>query len=445
LGGGSLYFKSCLGDLVLGEDLGGSEIVLYDIDGEKVELMAGVGRRLAQEAGTGYRVRSTVDLADAVDGADFAISSIGGSGAEVSRNVYGSYYHNCDVQIPLKYGIRQVIGDTGGPAGMMMGLRSVPVYIDICREMEKRCPNVILFSHSNPMAVLCRAMNKYTDIKVYGVCHGVQNGIGHAATVLGLERSELECRWVGTNHFYWLTSILHKGKDVYPQLMRGLAEGPLEDKKKMCARLSQVYGYNILYQTDSHAWEFCPYAASVDELPYALDAEAERFGNSPGLVVKPPSEATAEDREAFFSKYREILDEAKLPPAERKSSMLGENTGAVISAIAHGRREVAILNVPNRGAISNLPYTALVELETITDSQGVRAIQSDDAPPVLKGILEKRFAWHELVVDAAVKGDKSLALQALMIDEMSILPDKAEAMLTELLAASKDLLPQFNL
>ena len=145
LGGGSLYFPRAIGDLIVREDLGGSEIVLYDIDADKVKLMAAMGRRLAAEAGTGFSIRSTVDLADAVDGADFAISSIGGSGAEIGSSVYSSHYHSADMYIPAKYGIHQVVGDTAGPAGMMMGLRSIPAYIRICREMEKRCPGAVLF------------------------------------------------------------------------------------------------------------------------------------------------------------------------------------------------------------------------------------------------------------------------------------------------------------
>jgi alpha-galactosidase len=126
LGGGSLYFRRALADLVLSEDLAGSEIALYDIDAEKVELMAAMGRRLAERAGTNFTVRASIDKADAVDGADFALSSIGGCGAEVTSNVYHSNYHNADIRIPAKYGICQVIGDTCGPAGMMMALRSIP-------------------------------------------------------------------------------------------------------------------------------------------------------------------------------------------------------------------------------------------------------------------------------------------------------------------------------
>ena len=200
LGGGSLYFRRAIPDLLLSQDLSDSELVLYDIDSEKVERMAGMGRRLAEVAGTRFKIRATIDLADAVDGADFAISSIGGSGAEITRNVYNSYFHNADIRIPEKYGVSQVIGDTCGPAGMMMALRSIPAYINICQEMEKRCPKAIMFNHSNPMATLLRAMHKYTDVNVIGICHGVQAGIVYAAEILGVPPTELDCMWIGTNH-----------------------------------------------------------------------------------------------------------------------------------------------------------------------------------------------------------------------------------------------------
>jgi alpha-galactosidase len=177
LGGGSLYFRTALADLVVTEGLAGSEIVLYDIDPEKTKLMAQLGKRLAEQSGTGMRVRVCTDLADAVDGADFAISSIGGVGKS-GGHVHSTSLHKQDLLIPARYGIYQIVGDTCGPAGMMMAFRSIPIYLSICREMERRCPKVVFLNHSNPMAVLCRAMIKYTDIEhVIGICHGVQGGI----------------------------------------------------------------------------------------------------------------------------------------------------------------------------------------------------------------------------------------------------------------------------
>ena len=446
LGGGSLYFRRALADLLICEDLSGSEIVLYDIDADKVEIMAAMGRRLAEMTGTKFTVRSTVDLTDAVDGADFAISSIGGSGAEVTPNVYGSYYHSADMHIPAKYGIHQVVGDTCGPAGMMMAFRSIPAYMEICREMEKRCPHVILLNHSNPMAVLCRAMNKYTDLTVIGICHGVQGGIRHAAGILGVPPQELECIWIGTNHYYWFTRLLHKGHDVYPELMRRLAQRPPEEGRIMSTRLSQIYGYKIVYPEDDHIIEFYPYATQVAcqaDLPYGLAKKAKAHGYDAHTPLGEKEPASDQVRAEFLNKYQEIVDETMLPQ-EQRDPITGEGIARMISAMAHGRREIYIVNIPNNGLIPNLPDYALVEVEGVTDSRGVRGIQAGECPLHLEGILRKRFVWQELVADAAVRGDRTLALQALLIDEMAIVPEKAEAMLDELLDASRDLLPQFN-
>jgi len=447
LGGGSLYFPRALPDLVMSDEIAGSELVLYDLDAEKSEYMAEMGRRLAAEAGQGFRVRSAALLDDALDNADFAISSIGGSGAEITPDVYSSYYHAADMRISSKYGVEQVVGDTGGPGGMMMAFRSLPAYLHICREMERRCPRAVLINHSNPMAVLCRAMTKYTGITVIGICHGVQEGIVHAAKILSLPPRELEATWIGTNHYYWFLTLRRQGKDVYPELRRRLAEGEPHRGATMTTLLSRLYDYAIVYPEDDHVVEFYPFLAQVKNgqagLPYALVERAKYFGNDP---VKPaPSLEPASDavRAEFFANYQQILDATQLPP-ERDNSVTGEGIGRLVGAIATGARHVFIANLPNQGSISNLPPTALVEVEAVTDSQGARPINMGEAPLMLKGILEKRFVWQELVADAAVTGDRKTALQAMMMDEMAVWPEQAEAMLDELLLASKPLLPQFD-
>jgi alpha-galactosidase len=446
LGAGSLYFPRALGDLVVREDLAGSEIALYDLDFEKTELMAGMARRLGEEAGTGFTIRATSALADALDGAGFVITSIGGSGAEITANVYGSYYHAADMYIPAKYGIHQVIGDTAGPAGMMMGLRSVPVYLDICHEIEERCPDAVLLSHSNPMAVLCRAMKKYSGVKVIGICHGVQVTIHEAAEMLGVPADELDCLWIGTNHYYWIIRAVHRGVDLTGKLVQAASGLGSKGSDNLAHRLSAIHRCKFGYLGAGHMIEFYSWAtraSSQAEMPYNLAAEAKAHGFDESKPMPRPEAPTPEVRRKFFEKYREILDGVRLPGPDKVDYVTEEGVARMISAILHGRREVFIVNVPNRGAVSNLPPEAVVEIEGVTDSCGVRGLTVGECPPVLKAILEKRFAWQELVVDAAAKGDRGLALQALMLDEMAIEPDRAEEMLDELLEASKDLLPQF--
>jgi len=445
LGGGSLYFPRLLQDVALEEDLAGSEVVLYDLDPEKVEIMAEFGRRLARSAGGALHIRATTDLADAVAGADFAVSSIGGSGASFTANVYESRYHSADMHIPSRYGIHQVIGDTCGPAGLMMGLRSIPAYIAICREMEKRCPRVILINHSNPMAVLMRALHKYTAVTSIGICHGVQTGMVDAANLLGVPPDELECRWIGTNHYYWFTQMRHRGTDMLPELLHRTRTCTPPPGHALSSALSGVYGYRVVYADDAHTLEFYPFCTQVAkqaDLPYALAASAREHGYDASKPLAKPTRRTPAMRRRFLSRYKAILADIQMP-REKDNSVTGEGVAAVIAAMATGRRRVCIANIANQGAIANLPATAEVEVEAVTDSAGVRPVVMGEAPPLLKALLEKRFVWHELVADAAVTGDRTKALQALLVDEMAIVPEKAQAMLDELLKASKDLLPQF--
>jgi len=446
LGGGSTYFHWAMTDLVSQSQLAGSEIVLYDLDAEKNDLVAGMARRLAQQAGTRMTVRATTDLAKALDGADFALSSIGGSGAEVTANVYASRFHDADMRIPAKYGIHQLIGDTAGPAGMMMALRSLPAYLRICREMEKRCPKAILFNHSNPMAVLMRGIHKHTSINAIGICHGVQGGIARTAELLGLPAHELECTWIGTNHFYWFTRIQHCGVDVYDRLREKVRTQPPKGSA-LAYRLSEIFGYVFVYPSDDHIIEFFPFLAQTPggqkDLPYGLAASAlqHSFDES-----KPPStQVSAEERHAFFKEYRKLVDKVQMPPTpvDQAPRVGSEEVGGMMSAISTGVRRICIANIANQGVIPNLPFDAEVEVEAVTDRNGVRGIHMGDCPKALKAILEKRFVWQEVVADAAVTGDRKLALQALLLDEMAIWPEKVQAMLDELLEASRELLPQF--
>ena len=338
LGGGSLYFPRVLADLALEEELAGSEVVLYDIDADKAELMAALGVRLARDADSGLRVRASAGLDDCLDGAGFVVTSIGGSGAEVTRNVYGSWYHNADMHIPAKYGIHQIIGDTAGPAGMMMGLRSIPAYLGISRRMEKRCPRAILLNHSNPMAPIMRALHKYSSITSIGICHGVQGGIGAAAKLLGVPAGELECRWIGTNHYYWFTGLRHHGNDMLPELVKLTREQEAPEDHAMSAELSAAYGYRIVYPDDGHIIEFYPFAARVTDqksLPYSLAESAQRHGYDASQPLPEREHASPQLRAKFLVQYGKILDDVKLPERQEDG---GPRRGTGHSDRRHGQR-----------------------------------------------------------------------------------------------------------
>ena len=442
-----MFFTGAIGGLANASGLNGSELILYDLDYEKSLRMAATGQRLFLEAGVAFRIRAAEQLADALENADYVIASIGGTGVSSAKGVYGSYYHGSDMYIPGKYGIHQVVGDTGGPAAMMMAFRTIPAYYHICKEMERYCPKAIFINHSNPMAVLCRALLKNTGIKVIGLCHGVQIGIKSAAELLKVPAGELECVWIGTNHYYWFTRVSHLGQDVTAELLRRVTESGGGPGMVLASQLSRIYGHTIVYRDDNHIFEFYPFATQLETSDpndrYGFAGSALHYGyDMKNLSMPVKTDYVMKNETSDYQDYQKILDQVHM--SQFKAGEETESMAELMSAMANGKRSVCIVNVPNNGSIPNLPADAIVEVEAVTDSQGVRNLYMGQAPAHLKGILEKRFAWHELVADAAVKGDKNLALQALLLDEMAIMPDKAEAMLNELLLASRDLLPQFS-
>jgi alpha-galactosidase len=271
------------------------------------------------------------------------------------------------------------------------------------------------------------------------------------AELLGIDPHQLDVVWIGTNHYHWFTRICHEGVDVYPEVRRRLAERKDLKGRQMTQRLSEAYGYQIVYPPDDHALEFYPFFGRLpgpSSAPYDYGEElAERYAALEEMASLPPpgdagASAGAAQREAQLQEFEQRLARVVLPEAP-SDQLTGEGLGSLIEAISLGRRQVQIVNIPNRGSVPNLPDYAVLELEAVTDSCGVRGIYTGEAPLSLKGILEKRIAWQELIVEAGVKGDRNLALQALLLDEMAILPEQAEAMLSELLVASREALPQF--
>ena len=447
IGGGSLHFPRIIAALVARGELSDSEMVLYDLVQDKADYMAAKGQQLALQAGHGWTVRAATELADSLEGADFVLTSIGGSGGGPTLSVYGSYYHQADMHISARHGLYQVIGDTCGPAGMMMALRAIPPYVEACQAMETHCPDAILLNHTNPMAPICRAMRKYSSIQAVGVCHGVENTTDRIASELGLPADELQFVWCGTNHYYWVLRVTHKGKDItadaFAKVTGPAGEGETDT---LWRELSAVYGYIVGIPSGNHLIEFYPWATRVrgqDEQPPDLVQTARRHSFDDREPMPTRDDPSAEDLTTWDEQFRGCVDGQQLPPPDATKSIAIEPVDEMISAIARGSRETFTVNIPNDGIHPNLPRTALVETEAVTDANGFRGISVGDCPPVLKGMLEKRFAWHDKIADAAVNGDRQAALQAMLLDEMALSPKQNEALLEDLLEASRDRLPRF--
>ena len=402
LGGGSLYFEYVMGEIACTPELAGSQIVLYDLDGERAALMAGLGERIIEATGSGLTVRATTDRADALDGADFCIASIGVHGP-------GHRWHKADTDAMAELGIIMTTGDTVGPSGLSQALRIIPIFVDIAQDMERYCPDAYLLNHSNPMSAICRAVNKYTSIKTIGYCHNVAGDLRYFANVLELPWQELDATAMGPNHCVWLMDIRHKGRDLYPELRQRLTEQEAPPRHQFQQEVLDLFGYFPI-GGDRHVVEFFPHArrpTTTTDIHYGMQWRSDMIRE--GALAREISDEPDDLHLKLAGKKDVWLPKEPTPEA----------MGQQIKALACGPDMVHYVNVPNCGAVPNVPDWAVIELKAVVGQGGVRPIHMPELPPQLARWSVAQFYTHELTVDAAVEGSREKALMALASDAMT--------------------------
>ena len=426
LGGGSAYFEWVIGELALTRELAGCSVVLYDIDKERMNLVYRAAKRSLAKIKADIRLTSTMDLARALDGADYAISSIGVHGP-------GARWHHIDCDVAKSFGIIHTTGDTVGPAGLSQGLRIIPIFVKIARQMKKYCPDVILLNHSNPMSPICRAVIKTAGIETIGYCHNVSGGIRYFSGVLGLPAEELEVTAVGPNHMLWLLEIRHKGRDVYPELKRRILKGKPKERQIFAREMLKLFDI-FPVGGDRHMIEFYSHArmpTKPEELLYGLKYRARGFERD------EPSNPRVGLLEL------EARANGKKPPRV-PDQVSPESMGEQIRAIALGREKIHYVNTPNRGAVPNLPDWAVIELKAVVGSHGARPIFVGELPIQAARWSLATFHVHELMVDAAVEGSREKALQALACDPMMLNFREVEPVFDALVEAQGPRLARFR-
>jgi alpha-galactosidase len=435
IGAGSTEFTpGLLADLVASPHLSDAEVALVDIDPWAVETMVLLAQRLVRERGVGLTVTGTTDRREALPGADFVTTTIA---------VGGVRGWETDVRIPETYGVHQTVGDSVGPGGVFRALRHVPEIVTIARDMEELCPDAWLFNYTNPLSAIVRGVQKATSIRCVGLCHGVLHTREVIARDLGYRTGDVNIVFAGVNHLCWLLDVRHNGTDVYPQFRAFLREGmtkpidtsvedPYDAFQYVSAWLTSLYG---LFPSpgDRHVAEF---------FSHFLRKEGEQgelaYGTQSGLDMTNDifaSKDTTRERLRAQADGLEPLDPDLLEDARE-----GERLIHIIDAIVNDRNmpELAV-NVRNDGLIANLPPWAIVEVPGQISGFGVRGIGVGALPEGIASILRQRIYQQELTVDAALSGDRNLAIQALLADPlMANIPiEAAAAMLDEVQEAHR--------
>jgi alpha-galactosidase len=404
IGAGSHVFsRNLITDFLSYPEFRGCTISLMDINKEALDMTTAFAKKLIKQHGLETKLESTTDRRTALEGADYVIVSIRVGGLEANVP---------DLMIPAKYGLKQGIGDTIGPGGVFYGLRHIPVLLDICHDMEDVCPQALLINYTNPMAMLCWAMNDYSRIRNVGLCHSVQGTAAELARYIGAPFNEVSYWVAGINHMAWFLEFKWRGEDACP-LLREKFEDPNVYSKPdahwagpdiVRAEIFKAFGY---FNTESsqHMSEYVPYFRKNPEL-----FERFKLSDPTGRSLN-----MGEGRKRQDEEMRRIIESDEVIPLRRS----GEYCSGIIYAMETGVPTQINGNVKNNGLITNLPQGSCVEVPCLIDKNGIHPCYVGKLPPQCAALNRTNINVQELGVLAAVEKDKNLAFQAILMDPLT--------------------------
>lgn len=420
IGAGSTSFTlNLVSDILHEQDfISGGELRLVDIDKNALDGAYDAVSMMIKTSGVKFAVKKFTDFREALPGLDFIFFTF----------VTGSYPSwKTDIDICTKYGCLQSVGDTIGPGGIIRAIRNVPVVYEITREMERVCPDAWAINYSNPEGALCLAIEKYTKIRTFGLCHGTPDTVRTLAHhVFGVDPDRVKYRAAGINHLTWITDLTIDGSDVYPQLDKKLLESGFAREEPISYELFKRYG---LYPApgDRHVGEF--FSCYLRER--VLAEKDYKWKNIDFALMQ-------EWRDGSFARLRAVK-EGTMGYEEYGSS--GETATHFIRAILTGKITIEMANVINRGYIENISDGIIVELPVFIDSFGLHPEKIGRLPAGIAAKCEALGREYSLAVEAAVTADKKLALEAMMMDPIVAHCDYPEKLLDELLSAYKGKIP----
>lgn len=458
IGAGSAIFGlGALSTMMQYPGLRGAHLALCDTNKSGLETITALAKKMNEAWDAGMTISSSTERRDLLPDADFVIVSIQvGQREDVWER---------DWRIPLRHGVRQPYAENGGPGSFAHMARNLPVILGIARDMEELCPDAYYLNLVNPLIRLTTAVHRYTKIKVVGLCHQLLWGYAMAGAVLadrfGIEVPEhfhvhtdaqnmaafipvaraavkhLDIKAAGINHFSWVYDIRDKetGEDLYPLLREKWLHGYRKDFEPLSREIFAIYGL-MPTAGDSHMCEYLTCVTDPTTKPWEkYDLKLQSWeGNRARRAYR---EKLARDIVSGAVDVNELRD-------VWRHEMLDEGIPEMIEAVITNKPHFhPQLNIPNRGYIPNLPDDAIVEVPGVISAFGFQGLSFPPLPEAIAEMCRRELSLSSMYVDAAVKGDRDLALAALLLDPMVTDIDTARAILDDLLEEFSEYLPQF--
>ncbi|AHL73298.1 diacetylchitobiose-6-phosphate hydrolase [Bacillus pumilus] len=427
IGGGSSYTPELVeGFIKRYQELPVKELWLVDIEAgqEKLNIVGALAKRMVEKAGLPIEVHLTLDRRAALKDADFVTTQFRVGLLEARAK---------DERIPLKYG---VIGqETNGPGGLFKGLRTIPVILDIVKDMEELCPDAWLVNFTNPAGMVTEAVLRYTNLKkVVGLCNvpiGIKMGIAKA---LDVDVERIEVQFAGLNHMVYGLDVYLDGVSIMDQVLDELgnpnSQWSMRNIEAKNWEPSFVKGLGIIP---------CPYHRYYYKTKDMLEEEqkaAQEKGTRAEVVQQVEHE--------LFELYKDPDLSIKPPQLEKRGGAYYSDAACnLISSIYNDKHDIQPVNTVNRGAIASIPAESAVEVNCIITKDGPKPIATGDLPVAVRGLVQQIKSFERVAAEAAVKGDYETALVAMTINPLVPSDEIAKQILDEMLEAHREYLPQF--
>jgi len=432
IGAGSLGFtRGLVRDVLTFPLLKDSTISLMDIDPERLDFAYRAVSRIVEMGNYPAKVEATLSREEALDGADAVMVTILAGSIDVWQH---------DILIPKEFGVDTNIGDTRGPSGIFRALRTIPVMLGIARDMERLCPDATMLNYTNPMAMLCRAMQRETSIKLTGLCHSVQGTAMMLAKWIEAPFEEITYTCAGINHMAWYLNFEWNGKDAYPLIRKAITENP------------DVYNHEQVRNEMFLAFDRYITESSGHNSEYNW-----WFRKRPDLIEKYCTHGTGWNpgEYAYILKHYRARDDnwreeakqwfAKDVPISLERGH--EYAAHIINALKGGEPFQFNGNVPNTGLVTNLPQDACVEVPVWASKKGLEGVYVGPLPPQCAALTNLSAQIEEMAVEASLTGDPRLVYYAIANDPLSaavLSLAEIREMTDKMLEQNRDYLPQFK-
>jgi alpha-galactosidase len=410
--------------------MSGSTIALMDIDDERLGFIKSEVDRIVEAGKYPAKVITTNDRSVALDGADGVVCTILQGGVDVFRT---------DLEIPKKYGVDINVGDTRGPSGVFRALRTIPVMLEICRDIERYCPDAIFLNYTNPMAMLCRAMQEVSKVRVSGLCHSVQGTAAMLGGWIGAPMEDISYLCAGVNHQAWYLDFKWKGKDAYPLIHEAVTASPeVYNEEQVRNEMFLHLGYYVT-ESSGHNSEYNAWFRKRPEL-------IEKYCTH-GTGWNPGHYAYIRDEYMKLADtWKETIKEDMMKPVDPARGL--EYAAYIFNAVfGDGTLFEFNGNVRNFGLIDNLPEGCCVEVPVLASRRGLDPLHVGALPPQLALLNNITAQCEELAVAGCLEGDAKKVFHSICYDPLtSAVLSLAEikSMVDEMFEANRDWLPQFK-